>query len=113
MWTEGTVGLRCRLSNAAVAGDSVGNVSFDNLKVTLIGEEAKAKLAASTSSVVTEAPATEAPATDAPATDAPATDAPVTPEGTPETGDSLLFVAGTALIAGLAVALIAKRKVRD
>ena len=113
VWTEGTVGLRCRLSNAAVAGDSVGNVSFDNLKVTLIGEEAKAKLAASTSSVVTEAPATEAPATDAPATDAPATDAPVTPEGTPETGDSLLFVAGTALIAGLAVALIAKRKVRN
>ena len=108
VWTEGTVGLRCRLSNAAVAGDSVGNVSFDNLKVTLIGEEAKAKLAASTSSVVTEAPATEAPATDAPATDAP-----VAPEGTPETGDSLLFVAGTALIAGLAVALIAKRKVRN
>lgn len=107
-WTEGTVGLRCRLSNASVSGDSVGNVSFDNLKVTLIGEEAQAKIDASSSSAVTDAPVTEAPVTDAPATDAP-----TTPEETPETGDSLLFVAGAALIAGLAVALITKKKVRN
>ncbi len=59
-----------------------------------------------TDAPVTDAPETDAPATDAPETDAPATDAPVTdaPETTkpvtsPQTGDSMIFVAVIAVLA--------------
>ena len=73
-----------------------------------------------TEAPVTEAPVTEAPVTEAPATEAPVTDAPVVttvapaqPEDTPATGDATLAIFAASLIAVVAMAVVASKKVRS
>ncbi|MBE6641072.1 MAG: hypothetical protein E7619_05745 [Ruminococcaceae bacterium] len=101
-WMSGTVGVRTRISYQEF--NSIDTVAFDNLKVTLLGEEADKAKAEATTAVTTEAVTTEA-VTTATVT----TEAPVTPEVTPSTGDAALYVAAAAVAAG-ALALIIKRK---
>ncbi|MBQ7010269.1 MAG: hypothetical protein IJN63_01045 [Clostridia bacterium] len=113
-WPEGTVGFRARLNNTGAGTTSLNTVSFDNLKVTLLGEEADAaKAAASAPVVTTEAPVvtTEAPVV---TTAAPVvtTEAPAQAEPTPPTGDASVMAvfAAAAAICLAAVVVIKKRE---
>lgn len=109
-WTEGTFGLRTRLSNGA--DNSVGNLRFDNLKVTVLGEEATALKQGAQNPVVTDAPVTDAPATEAPVTEAPATTVPGEIQ-TPQTGsnDMIVIAVSAAAVIACAAIVIVRRKV--
>ena len=102
-WPEGTVGLRARVNFTSANITSINTVSFDNLKVTLLGKEAEDAKAAS---VVTTAPVvTEASAV---------TTEPSAPESTPATGDSSALMAVMAAVTlCAAAALVIKKKAEN
>ena len=91
-WTAGTFGLRVRLSTAAET--NIGNLYFDNLKVTALAGSKPAETAApetkapETAAPETKAPETKAAETKAPETKAPETKAPETKTAETKTAES-------------------------
>lgn len=98
-FAQGSFGFRLLFTNAKDGASSVGTTHFDNLKVTLIGEEARAAKAAAAAAA---APVTQAPAAAA-TTPAPAVSA-------PKTADSSILTATVAAAAAAAAGVCVLRK---